>query len=93
LSTLLPDAGQCAFVGENDVVEKHATSHVVHVACFRNSLPIMIRADEADCDSVELTDLRRSYFFLRARVLLPAPCHGTFWERRPVGPTKHGVWS
>jgi hypothetical protein len=34
LSTFLPDDGQCAFVSENGVIEKHVTRHIVDVAPF-----------------------------------------------------------
>src|SRR5262245_17957139 len=50
LSTFLPDDGQCAFVSENGVIEKHVARHIVDVASFANAVRVMFRPDESDRD-------------------------------------------
>jgi hypothetical protein len=47
-SAFLPDDGQCAFVGENGVVEKHIAGHVVDVTAFTDPIRIMLRPDETE---------------------------------------------
>src|SRR6185295_10175553 len=54
LALFLPNDGQSPFVTKDGVVEKHVSSHVMHIMAFPDALGVMFGPNEAYDDSSQL---------------------------------------